>query len=389
MLTCTLLSFLLLGSPALAQDGADAPEFLLADLGVRIDLPAGPWSMSRWSDWDFEAEHVSSSGKMLLYVWATPVQVPIDGDGQGWGQGYLDKLDELAGAEPSLDATQVAAASGRPAAMVDASFRFGEGGPEGVLRGATVEIKHQNLHVAVIGSARARAQVERQRRAIAEGLDFHEEPAKPFFGATLEAKGISTQLPKEWRPPFDAEMSEVNAVAGRIGVSDLEPCWTALRPRAGTSPDVMVTCQGGLLLGVVDEHSFEAADALLRDRMFGDVDVAVAEQVDLDDRVGFLYSPREGLAVGVVPYDKGVARTWVLGAEANAEAAKAVLQQSSYSGPHPASVGERVTYWLVHRTTSLPVLATLAGLLVLLGLVGLGVSRAMGSGRSKYADFDD
>jgi hypothetical protein len=43
-----LLAAALLSTPALAEE--EAPEFLLADFGVRIDLP-DDWRMQKWADW--------------------------------------------------------------------------------------------------------------------------------------------------------------------------------------------------------------------------------------------------------------------------------------------------------------------------------------------------
>ena len=65
-----LLLTSLIAAPAHAED---APEFLLGDLGVRIDLPRS-WRMTRWSDWDFNAELKRGRDTVLLFAWATPVQ---------------------------------------------------------------------------------------------------------------------------------------------------------------------------------------------------------------------------------------------------------------------------------------------------------------------------
>ncbi|HHO53800.1 MAG TPA: hypothetical protein ENK18_23735 [Deltaproteobacteria bacterium] len=393
MLTTTLLTLLSLEPPALAED---APEFLLADLGVRIDFPPGPWRMTKWSDWDFKAEHTAPSGTVLFFAWATPIQVPIErepgtwvGEIEGWGQVYVDKIEELEGSAPAVARVQTETIAGRPVALVDATFTFGEGGAPGVLRGATLEIVGQDLHLATISSARSTAACERQLRALVERLDFHTEPEPGRFGTTVEAKGITSRLPEGWRPPLDSELATLNASLQGIGVDDFTPCWTALRPVPGGPPDVMATCQGGLLLGVVDEHSFEAVEPVVRERMFGAVEVEPAELIQLEDRVGFSYTPRDGLAVGVVPYDQGVSRTWVLGQGELSSTLEAVLVSSTFSGPHPASLGDQLSYWLVHRTTSPMVLCPLGGCVGAGGLLGLGLLGMMMRGsRDKYADFE-
>lgn len=386
MLISSLLALLSLETPALAED---APEFLLGDLGVRIDFPPGPWRMTKWSDWDFKGERAASSGTVLLFAWATPIQVPIEGEPSGWGQVYAAKIEELEGASPEIAQARIESIAGRPVALIDATFAFGKGGAPGVLRGATLEIAGQNFHLATISSARSEAACERERRALIERLDVHTEPEPGRFGAAVEAQGISAKLPPDWRPPFKAELATLNEGLAGIGVDDLSTCWTALRPVAGGPPDVMATCQGGLLLGVVDEHSFEAVDPIVRERMFGAVEVAPAELLQLEDRVGFAYTPRDGLAVGVVPYDQGVSRTWVLGQGDLSSALQAVVVSSSFSGPHPASLGDQLSYWLVHRTTSPVVLCPLLGCLGAGGALGLGLlGLLMRGSRNKYADFD-
>ena len=96
----------------------------------------------------------------------------------------------------------------------------------------------------------------------------------------------------------------VQPVLKRLGLADLEGCWAAIRPVPERVPDVMVTCQGGLLLGVVDQYSFDSVDQELREKLFGAVEVQPAEAVELNDRVGFAYRPKESLAMGIVPYDQ-------------------------------------------------------------------------------------
>jgi len=382
----TLLIALTLATP-LAQ-AEDAPEYLLGDLGVRIDLPAG-WEMTRWSDWDLKAEQKTARETVLLFVWATPVQVPIT-SADGWGTVYEAKIDELKGDSPAVAGGRVEELGGRQVALIDAAFRFGKGGPPGIMRGATLEVAGQNMHLAFVapkGSARA---ADRQRSRVVGTLDFHTEPEKVAFGGTVDALGITTKLPADWREPLASELPQVNPALDKLGIEDLTPCYTAIRPRAGSEPDVLATCQGGLLLGVVDEYSFEATDAVVRERMFGGADIAAAEQVDLGDRVGFLYTLRDDLAVGVVPYADGIARTWVVGSGGGLDdAARAALQGSTWSGPHPAGIGDQVAYWVTHRPTSPVVLCPVLGLVVVAGALAVGGVAMTRRSRTGYDDLDD
>jgi hypothetical protein len=182
-------------------------------------------------------------------------------------------------------------------------------------------------------------------------------------------------------------------MVGNLGLENLEPCWIAIRPKpANPEPEVMVTCQGGLLLGVVDEHSFEGVDPIIRAKMFGSAPVEPAEMVALGDRVGFMYKPRPGLMVGVVPYDKGVARTWVLGDPEDPSLEtdlRAVLEGSTWSGVHPASLGDQLSYWVTYRPTSPVVLGPAALLLLVLGGGGFAGMRLMGGRKNKYELLDE
>lgn len=387
MLTYTML--LALSAPSLAEEPpSDAEEFLLGDLGVRIDLPSGPWRMTRWSDWDFKAEYESARGKILLWAWATPVQIPIAEDATGWGRVYLAKIDKLSGTGAEVLESKVDKVAGRDVAFVDVAFQFGDDGPKGLMYGATIEIGGQNMHLAAVASEANQKELAAQRAALVERLDVRSLPAKTAFGGEVTASGITSVLPRSWRPPFEDEIPVVVVPAmKKLGVDDLEGCWSAIRPDPAGVHGVMITCQGGLELGVVDEHSFAGVDERLRGTLFGGVDVPPAEMVSLDDRVGFAYQAADGLAVGVVPYDKGVARTWLLDAGEPLTDLKSTLASSTYSGPHQVGPTDWLTYYAVHRPTSPVSLGVLGGaLVVVLGLGALVVGR---SGRNKYADFDE
>jgi hypothetical protein len=373
-------------APVQSASAEDAPEFTLGDIGVRVDLPRRTWKMTRWSDWDFKAE--TTDGGVLLFAWSTPVQTPIV-TADAWGPVFTAKVEELKGANPKVSGGHVEKALGTDVAYVDVEFTFGEDGPGGRMYGATVPVAGQSFHMAFVVPLKNARRGEEARDQLIKRLEVLQEATELPYGATVEAEGITTTLPEGWREPLDSERESFAARIGKLGVDDLEPCWVAIRPVPAAEPDLMVTCQGGLLLGVVDEHSFEAADALVRERMFGRVEVPPTQPVTVGDRVGFAYAPVEGLAVGVVPYDKGVARTWVVGGEGVDEALLAAMQGSTYSGPHPASVGQQVSYWLVHRTFSPVVLCPLlgvGGIVFVVGLGGLGLM--MRGGRNKY-DLDD
>ncbi len=387
------LAWWLVATPAGAEDNT-APEFLLGDIGVRIDLPK-EWKMTRWSDWDFKGE----KGDVLLFAWATPVQTPIrDEDIDEWGPIYTAKVEELQGKFPSVKDLRVENIGTRPTAYADINFQFGSGGG-GVLYGSTIAAGGQMFHMAFVTADRRAKAAEKARDNIMRRLDVQAkgEPLEVTPNEQVESLGATTKLPDLWRRPFKSEMGLAMKAIKGFGLEDISDCWVAIRPRPAVDPDVMVSCQGGLLLGVVDEYSFEGVDALVRSKMFGSAEVPGAARIDLPDRVGFQYKPPLGsrtLGVGVVPYDRGVARTWAVGQAGDDsvhEAVQQVVAASSYSGPHPASLGDRISYYLTYRPTSPMVLGPILLGLLMVGVlvIGVGLLLLRGRGRNKYADLSD
>ena len=125
----------------------------------------------------------------------------------------------------------------------------------------------------------------------------------------------------------------------------------------------------------------------MRQTLFGPVEVPPADPIELPDRMGFAYQAKEDLAVGLVPYDQGVSRTWVLAAEGSGDDLRTAITGSSYSGDHKVSPTQLASYYLLRRTTSPVVLGPLIGLGVL--VVGLGYLLVGRGSRNRYADFDE
>src|SRR5690606_14578172 len=102
-------------APAAVAAATEAPEYLLGDLGVRVDLPRG-WKMLRWSDWDFKAE--TQDGGVMLFAWGTPYQVPVEGEAADWAPVYEAKVKELGGDAPKLVASRIRKEGGRAVAAL-------------------------------------------------------------------------------------------------------------------------------------------------------------------------------------------------------------------------------------------------------------------------------
>lgn len=388
-LVVAFLAAALFAAPAVAgEDAADSPEFLLGDLGVRVDLPSS-WNMTRWSDWDLKAE---SRDPILLQAWGTEIQTdPSKVDVEVWAPIYEAKLAEMgAGEGIGLDSAEGATVQGQPAAFFDYSFKLKSGTPA-VLKGATIAVEGQMFHLALVSVSRFEKKVERTREELMEKLEILEGPAEVTWGPTLEGDGFTHTLPEGWRAPLESEMGPVNKQIANLGLEKLDGCWLAMRPKGPAAPDAMVACQGGKLLGVVDTYSFAGVEPAVRETMFGGAEVPAAAQIDLPDRVGFLYDLNEkGLAVAVVPYDKGVVRIWARGEAGDASLAtdlKAALEGSTYSGPHPAGIGDQVGYYVAYRPFSPMVLCPVLGILLLGGGLAFGGFLLLGGKKDKYADL--
>lgn len=344
----------------------DAPKYLLAEAGVRVDLPDG-WTATRWTDAALEAD--GPKGK--LFVSYAPGQVAIkSADLPAWTKVFERTAENIGASDPSIRKNDVTDGG---AARVDLSFT--DAGRKGVLAGATVPVSGRVVHLALVGLAANADWLDTTLDELVGRLDVR-EPAGPLAGGDVVAKGITTALPGEWHVPLPAELAHVTAVAGKLGLTDLEPCWTAVRGVAGAAPDVAVACSMGISLGVVDALSFEDVDAkVLRPRLFGEANVAPATRQEVGDRLAFVYRPESAavsLRMGVIPHGTGAARVWVVGDPGRGDALDpelaALLAASRVEGEHPVGPGGMIAYYLSYQPFSPfvigPVLALLAGIVL-------------------------
>lgn len=378
----------LFAAPAQAED-TDEPEFQLSDLGVRVDLPKN-WNMSRWSTFDLKAE---TKDPILLQAWGTEIQTdPGSLDADVWTDIYEAKLLEMGAAEEGMKLAKAehATVQGNKAAFLDYTFKLKSGTPA-VLKGATIAIEGQMFHLALVSVKRFERKVESTRTDLMDRLEIQKGPADVAYAPTLEGDGFSHALPEGWREPLKNENSVVNKQIANLGLEKLDGCTLGMKPMGPKPPLAMVSCQGGLLLGVVDEFSFEGVEPTVREKMFGAAEVPAAKMVEVADRVGFVYDLEDkGLAVGVVPYDKGVVRTWVKGdSDQLAEALEAALATATYGGSHPASIGDRASYYLSYRPLSPVVICPALGILGFGGVLVVGAGFLMGGRKDKYADLAD
>jgi hypothetical protein len=388
MLTC--LYILMMSVSFSADVEEEAPKYLLGDLGVRVDLPKG-WNVTRWSDWDLKAE--TTSPGVLLFGWSTPFQVPpSESNLESWGAIAAKKARELNGKAETVKETKLGSLKGQAIALTAVSFRFdSEKGAEGWLYAASVPIEGQMFHLATVATSRRKSKALRQRDELVQRLDVRSKAAELGWGAAVNAAGIQSTLPKDWRPVLEIEKPFLAADFKLLGVTKPEDCWTAVRPHPIDDPSVMVTCPGSLWVGVVDEHSFEGVDADVRKGLFGAAEVAPSRKLTVGDRLGFIYQPPladRQFVVGAVPYSKGIGRTWALGpagAEPLTAAVEQVVRGSQYEGEHPVGAMDYINYAFKYR-----LFLALIPVLLLGGILTAGAWFLLASGRKKSLDdLDD
>jgi len=387
----TLALLALLAAPTLAQAPEEAaPEFLLGDVGVRIDLPPSWRDDVIWSDWDFECKNKQLG--VMLYAWYTPGQVPITAEElPQWGELYAEKADFRLLEDVVVAEQEVRDSPHGPIGWSRLGFKL-PSGVAGHMHAVSLPVEAKVFHMVTF-TPRSASRSERGLQEIVDRLDIHTPAAELGWAAEVEAEGIQTTLTDHWRPPLDAEMPLLKKPLEDLGIDSLKSCWLAFHPYPVGDPEVLATCQGGMWLGIVDSYTFEDKEKQVRARLFGSAPMDPATPIELADRTGFLYTSDVGeqvLVMGVVPYDQGLSRTWVLGPEDRSEALeqelRAVLSNTTFSGPHPTSFGDWLAYYPTYRPTH-PFVLVPAGLLVLLvgGIALVVIARGR---RNPYEDFE-
>jgi len=368
---------LALCSPSHAED----EKYLLGDIGVRIDLPA-TWTALEWADWYFKGETTDHS--IRLFAWATPFQdAPSQQSAEAWKAHFPDKFEDWVGKVSKLKTKNLEVVSGEhgPTLRSTWTFELAKGSPGLTVFTASLPVEGQVFHIATLTASRQASKTARKFSGLLKRLEVRKKALQPEAKPSVDASGITTQLPKGWRAPAHNERKALNQRIATFGITAGPDCWQALRPRGLAAPDIMVSCQGGMWLGVVDERSFQDKEVDLRNRLFGDAGAAPpGEELQLSDRLGFIHHPDIGanqLFMATVPYDKGLARTWIGSSEAKGAALKAdlltALQATQYSGPHPAAAVEKAQYYLKYRTfhpfVLVPALLLLGFLLLVIRVV--------------------
>jgi len=357
---------------------ASAASYAMGDAGVTLNLP-GSWEMTRWSDWDFTAK---SDAGMALKVWETPWQLDFDERFKAdVVKVYTDDLDSQRGGD-----IQVTVGTPGPLGAVTAlpstvHFKFDRNGTPGVAHAEAVAVDGKVLHFVVYApasnAARARAGVE----AIVAGMTIQKGPAdlSSTGGVQKTTHGFSVTLPPGWRTALPTEKAEMDTLAATAALAKPDQCFAAARPALSGAEGLFV-CEADQVLAIVDEYSFDGESEKLKGLIFGKAAAKIpkATSVAGKDRMGILYAPainEHDLRLGVMPYDRGQAMTWLVGPSGSGPdldaAAKAVLTGLVYEGPDggkpPFGVGDEVVHVLTYRPFHPAVLACVGMALVVFG----------------------
>jgi hypothetical protein len=347
-----------------ADPPVEAEKYLLGDLGVKVDLPKG-WEPTLWADWELKAD--SPDRAVALYAWSTAGQtVPAEADLPHYAAHFEEQMGKYGLGNTKATETKLVDMGGTP--VVRATLGFTLQGGKGTMYAASYAIENNLFHIGVIAANPNAKKASKAFEDILGKLEFRKPPLPVDDGGIVESQGIKVDLPAGWRKPTDYELEEaVVSVANTLPVNNLDGCNFAFHPRGPMPPAILVTCQGGFYMGIVDEFTFADKDRILKPVLFGEAPVPPAEQIQASDRTAFLYTAElqgKPLIMAVAPYDQGIARMWVTGGE-DAEFLKAsareAMKGTSFSGEHPAGPEERLGYWLMYRTTSPQTLGGLCG----------------------------
>ncbi len=375
-MTGTMLALALAVSPgAHAQD--DGPLYM-ADLGLNVTIPRG-YRVPRWSDWDLDG--VDNDKSTQIKITSSAFQIaPSDEAARAWAGLAVTDLEAGSHTDVNVVSSGVEDIGGRSTGISEVRYRH-NGKDKAVLYQRSFTIKGKVLHLRAIGLARNASKVRKALAVWDEGLALEKQPddLAATAGALVSEAAFETTLPSGWRKPLASELGPVRELGAKVGQGriDKERCWVAIKPYPEGDTALLLACQQGAWVGVIDEYSFAGKQAELKDLLLGELEVGPAEPLtaSADQRVSPMYtlSGNTDLAVrvAVTPYDKGLMTTWAVGKLADGEALEAalahVLAETTFAGPgggaHPVSFLNRIDHVVKYRPVMLaPVILVLVGL---------------------------
>ena len=364
------------------EEGRDAQGgYLMNDVGAWIYMPPGlEPDAGGWSDTGFSAK--TADGGVEVKLWLTEFQVPITMDSmQVWGKDYLARVDDLGGKNAKITSAQLHDWGDKKGGAVDVEFDLKEN-VKGYAYHAILQSNAQMIHIRSLAAGRNAPRAKELLQQVAVGLKRVKEPAPELTGTLTSSAGFSVTVPEGWRAPIAGpETDKVLRRAESVGISDIgdERCTTAIGPPPHGELDVLLACKQKYFIGPLDEHSWKSEEKKLYELFhFEEAKLQPAEKVQVGDRLGFYYKPREGekpMRLVVAPYDGGLLLLWGIAGSMPApqldETMKATMASVKFTGPNGGQpiirLGERLEYWVKHRTFSPQVL--IPSFLLVVGLV--------------------
>jgi hypothetical protein len=391
----SLLAALSLAGPAVAQDApagaapageapaagaeAEAPKFLLAEVGVRIDHPEEGWKNDHWSEWDLKS---TSKDGVILLGWTTPYQVDIKAEeAASWGQIYINQAVSQGGIDPKV----VVGATRDFRGTVATDYELTMGTTENVeltMYSVGFPVDGQTFHLATVAMSSKKEKAKEELEGALERLEVKAPAGAPTWGGVVNTvPGLETTLDGYWRVPHPKERDATLRIVQSLGVQSIKGCWFAVHPRAGAQADVLLACQDKKrVYPIVDSLTFGDQQRELGEAYLGD-QAPPAEVITLADRIGFHWKggkvgSRE-IFLAAVPNQDGMVKLLALPAEGVpaadiVAAGLATTNAQKFSLPKPAPMDATVQYYLRYNPTSPVVLGPIAvAIVVFIGICGL------------------
>ncbi len=361
-------------------------EVYLTALAVDVE-PQGGWYIERWSDWDFDAVDKGETTK--VHFFSSPFQVEVTEDAaQAWGELAVEELEALEHTDGQV--TEARVAQHGDAAVGEATISFSyQGKHPAVLYLRSFPIQGNTAHVAAFSVARRARTAQKALDTWSEALTFERgpDPVPADASVAAEAMGYGTTLPEGYRAPLKSELSVARNLAAETGQTyQADSCWLGISPHPRGEASVLVSCQAGKWLGILDSYSFEAIEVQLRDTFFKGLEMAPGIGYEHAERLSVIWSPPsrgdKAFRMALTPYDKGVALTYAMGPSDDAASLDAAIRGSldamtftgEGGGAHPTGAAAWIAYAAQYRPAFL--VGGAAPFLLLFGLIALKAKNA-------------
>lgn len=370
------------------------PEYLLGEVGVRVELDKKKWEVNNdnWTDYSLEA---ASKDGVILFVWTTKYQVEItDETLAGWEPVYLAK----AKTEGKAASSEIREIRDTRAAYFELDLKNAEGG-ELKMFAYSMPFEGQVTHFATAAEASRGSVAQSELETIMQDLEIRKTAPALTWGGKASTPGIEADLDAYWRLPIGREKLLVVEEAQRMGIASLRGCWTAIHPHPAGKTDVMIACQDSRnVLAIVDELTFPDHEAELRGKWFA-ADAEPAQAVTLAGRKSFWWQAKVGdrvLNTAAIPNEAGLAKVVAAAASGQdsrvADSARKTLEGANIS-PHPEpAFDELLRYYVQYRPTSPlvigPVVAAVVILLLIFGLILFGLRTQARLAREEMESLD-